>query len=492
MNWNFSELLTLFSKNENSGLLLSGKWGLEKESLRITPDGALALTPHPQKFGNSDLITTDFSESQLELITPPFNCIEDVFHYLQQIHFFAVNNLGDELLWPFSMPGKLPEEDKIPIARYGTSEEARKKEIYRRGIALRYGKKMQMICGLHYNFSFSDRLFDFLYKNFDQESKKQDFVNEIYFALARNFMRYRWMLVYLFGASPVVDESYETDVIDGLEAFWHRCPELRVITEFHKENAISLRMSKYGYSNTRQYKFRISYDNLENHISDIRRALSLKHEPYTKLGLFRDKKQVQLNDNLLQIENEYYSPIRFKQHLQLGEIQLDALEKRGINHIEIRALDLDPFEAVGTNLAKLHFLQVFFLFCLFEENVLLDKEERDCVNRNQRLVALEGRILGLELKKCKAENILLKDWGNEIFQKLRAIAELLDQNLGTEKYVPVVDSEAEKLNNKALLPSSRLLEEMKQQGESFVDIGRRLAEEHREALNKNNELRIMN
>jgi len=168
------------------------------------------------------------------------------------------------------------------------------------------------------------------------------------------------------------------------------------------------------------------------------------------------------------------------------------LEKRGINHIEIRALDLDPFEAVGTNLAKLHFLQVFFLFCLFEENVLLDKEERDCVNRNQRLVALEGRILGLELKKCKAENILLKDWGNEIFQKLRAIAELLDQNLGTEKYVPVVDSEAEKLNNKALLPSSRLLEEMKQQGESFVDIGRRLAEEHREALNKNNELRIMN
>lgn len=484
MKSKYSELLEVFSQKENTHLLLSGKWGLEKESLRVNPDGSLALTPHPKSLGSSfshPYITTDYSESQLELITPAYKTVEEAYYFLEQLHLFVLNNISGEKLWPLSMPCHLPDSENIPIAYYGESQEAKQKEIYRRGLARRYGKKMQMICGLHYNFSFSDDLLGFLYKKSDQTMEFQDFKNKAYFALARNFLRYRWLLVYLLGASPVVDESYRSEVIKSLDAFGD--DDCRG-SSYHKENAISLRMSKYGYSNTRQTNVRVSYDSLEQYISDLRKALHTKDERYTKIGLHKDGEQIQLNDNLLQIENEYYTPIHFKQHLENRETMLQALEKKGVNHIEIRALDLDPFEPFGVNLEKLHFLQVFFLFCFFEDCDSLDDEERDCVNKNQKLVALRGRELGLMLKQCKKTEISLQEWGENIFGKLESIATLLDTSSEKPKYMRVVRKEAQKIKDISQLPSTRILQEMEDQYESYVDFGMRKVHEFRSDFEK--------
>lgn len=476
-----SALLEVFSKKENTRLLLSGKWGLEKESLRVTSEGDLALTNHPKSLGSSftsPYITTDFSESQVELITPPEDNIEKVFHFLQQSHWWVSQNIESEQLWPLSMPGRLPESENILIASYGDSPEAKQREIYRRGLALRYGKKMQMICGLHYNFSFADDLFEILYKRTDQAIDFRTFKDEKYFDLSRNFLRYRWLLVYLFGASPVVDASYQKEVIECLERFGDDGGR----ASYHKANAISLRMSKYGYSNTCHTNVRVSYDRLAPYLEDLQKALNKKEKRYTEMGLFRDGQPVQLNDHLLQIENEYYAPIRFKQSLEKGETMSQALCRRGVNHIEIRALDLDPFEPIGVGLDKLYFLQVFFLFCLFEESDSLDLEERAMVNKNQRLVALRGRENDLLLKKNKTESIPLPEWGRSLFQELKSIARLLDKASEKGRYGQVVQAEESKLYHRALLPSSRMIQEMEASCESFVDYGLRLLKENK---NKN-------
>lgn len=474
MKSKYTELLEVFSQSQNISLLLSGKWGLEKESLRINLDGSLAVTSHPQSLGSSSnhpYITTDFSESQMEIITPPFGTVEEAYHFLEQVQLFAMNNISRELLWSLSMPGKIPDRPEIPIAYYGESPEAKERVIYRRGLSLRYGRKMQLICGMHYNFSFSDELFQVLYDRLGTKKDFKSFKNQVYFSVARNFLRYRWLLVYLFGASPVVDESYKQEVIDSLDLFGDvECGS----GSYHKKYAISLRMSKYGYSNTRHTNVRVSYDSLEQYIRDLRKALDTKDERYAKIGVLLDGEQVQLNDHLLQIENEYYAPIRFKQYLKKGETMLQALEKRGINHIEIRALDLDPFTPMGIDLDKLHFLQVFFLFCLFEDDENLDNSERDCANRNQKLVALRGREKWMVLKKCKKNEILLENWGSEIFEKLIAIADLLDNSVGEDKYTQVVHVQEKKLHDVSLLPSSRMVNEMEGKCESYVDFGMRL------------------
>lgn len=470
MHWNFLLVSDLFLTNDKNSFLTHGNFGIERETQRTTKLGDLALTNHPELFGkkleNSN-ITTDFSESQLELITPPFKSVKESYDYLKKLQLEVEKEIKDELLWPFSMPPRLPEEKDIPIARFDDSEEeGRYKNIYRNGLALRYGKKMQMISGLHYNFSFSDELIDFFYNEIGNNKKKTDFINEMYFSLARNFLRYRWLLIYIFGASPTVHSSYHSSKYT-LEA-------LNTIASLEKY-ATSLRVSEFGYSNKTHEKYKVSFNTLEEYISDIRNLLSTKSDEYVNLGIYSDDSKIQLNSNILQNEGEFYSSIRLKQITARGETQLDALEKRGIKYVEVRVLDLNPFEKLGISIDQLYFMQVFMVFCLFEENQFIDANDLEKMNINHHLVALSGRKETLQLYKKTVGKITLKNWGEEIFKKLEIIAELMDKSTNENNYKRIINKEYEKLIDKSLLPSSMIYDEMREKNEDFLNFGIRRA-----------------
>jgi glutamate--cysteine ligase len=481
MDWDFTRMTQLFSNHEQSRMLLDGKWGLEKESQRITPEGDLALTNHPAVFGNKlthPYITTDFAESQLELITAPHWTMESTYESLQAIETEAEQGIGAELLWPFSMPPRLPTEADIPIARFDDSPEGREKELYRRGLALRYGKKMQMISGLHYNFSFGDRLVDLLYRKFGRthlSQTKQSFTDELYFALARNFLRYRWLLIYLFGASPAADATYDSVIEEQLKMIAACCPDYASQIEAGKNYATSLRVSRFGYSNPASASYHAYFNDLVTYTRNLRKMLATKSHEYETLGVFKDGIQVQLNDNVFQKESEFYAAIRFKQIANPPESQLDLLERNGVKYLEVRILDLDPFEKAGISLQQLRFLHVFMLFCLFESSRAFTESEFIQTNQNHHLVALFGRKSGLTIEHYQTGSILLKDWGREIFEKLKIIAGQIDQNTGSQKYQNSIFREYQKISGPSLLPSARIIQEMAERHESFLEFGVRRA-----------------
>ena len=480
MHWNFSKMIDIFSNESDGQLLLNGKWGLEEEALRVTPDGALALTPHPSAFGDkivNPYVTTDFSESQMELITPAFDTIEGMYSFLGSLKDDVNNALRGEMLWPQSMPGPLPADDLIPIARYGNTDDGKLKEIYRSGLALRYGKKVQMVSGIHYNFSFQDAFWKKLMNDLAITSEKQRFINDAYVGLVRNILRYRWLLIYLFGASPLTDDTYHTDATEkpGI----HNCYKGSVSAFGNcTRHATSLRMSRFGYENGFQGKLSVSYNSLDEYIRDIRNILLTKNESYSKLGLFRDGRQIQLNDHLLQLENEFYSPVRFKQIPENGETQLDALEHRGVDYLELRAFDLNPFDQNGISLEQLYFTHVFILFCLFEPSGNLSIEDVAQIDLNAHKTALTGRSDSLMLNRANGHEVSIQQWGTEITDKLRKIARLLDRSTGDAVYEESVENQYKKIMNNSLLPSSRMIEEMKINNESFVSFNLRKAREN--------------
>ncbi|AEG18130.1 glutamate--cysteine ligase [Methanobacterium paludis] len=478
MNWNFSEISKSFLKDDKGKLLVEGNFGMEKESQRVTSSGDLALTFHPAVFGDkikNPRITTDFSESQIEMITPTFKSIEEVYAELDTINIEVENGIGDELLWPLSMPPRLPDEDNIPIARFPDSEDGKYMETYRNGLALRYGKKMQMISGIHYNFSFSEGMVDYLYKRFGNGNDKRSFIDEMHFALARNFLRYRWMLIYLFGASPYSHHTYYSVINNEIEIIQKCCQCCVDVIENFNKYATSLRVSRFGYSNALKNKHSIYFNSLEEYSEELRKLMATKNTEYSKLGVYKNGSQIQLNGNILQKENEFYSSIRLKQNTNEGETQLDALEKRGVKYIEVRILDLNPFEKVGLSIDEMNFLQVFMLFCLFEQSDIITEDEHARINLNHHLVALYGRKENLMLQKYNKGTIGLKSWGKEIFERLKNVAELMDKGTGDDKYCKIVEEEYKKLFDISLLPSERIHREMEENNENFLEFGTRYA-----------------
>jgi glutamate--cysteine ligase len=434
-SWNFDALYELFSKESNIAHVRAGLHGLEKESLRVNTDGTLALTPHPEALGDSLTnaeITTDFSESQLELITPPCKSIEDALEHLHKIHEFTVERIGDERIWPFSMPAILPESTLIPIARYGDTEEAKQKELYREGLAARYGKQMQMLCGVHYNFSFSIELWKLLAEHSGAE-ELQSFINESYLGLVRNFVRHRWILIFLFGASPVYHPSYECKLVKD------------------KQDAIALRMSRCGYANSA--KVHISYNNFEEHIADYQKAVDTPYPKYKDLS-------PQLNDHILQIANEYYFPIRLKPGTDLP--LLEGLQKRGVQYIEVRLFDLNPLVPSGVTQAQLEFTHAFLLMCLMEESPPLNIKELKASTEDQQQIAMDGRH-GLPEFEAR---------GEQLFEKLHKCAELLGLDLK-----PIHRA----FKDPKELLANRILEEMGTQ--DYIEFGMKLSEEHFQTLN---------
>jgi glutamate--cysteine ligase len=376
----------------SAGTLAGLRRGIEKESLRIRRDGTLATTPHPLALGAAlthPYITTDFSESQLELITGVHSTISDCVRELTQIHQFVYRHIGDEALWASSMPCRLPADADIPIGRYGASNLGRMKTVYRLGLSERYGRRMQAISGVHYNFSLPDGAMRELRGESGDRGDATAFRTERYFALIRNFRRQSWLPLYLFGASPAVCRSF----VAGRQ---HRLEALSPDT-LYLPYATSLRMGPLGYQSEAQRRLAVSYNGLAEYAKSLHFGLTETYPAYEAIGVLGDDggEYRQLAPTLLQIENEFYGTIRPKRRIRRGERPLHALTERGVEYIEVRSLDVDPFSPIGVDAATMRFLDVFLLQCLLTSSPPDSPEEVAAIAHNQFLVAERGREPGV-------------------------------------------------------------------------------------------------
>ena len=411
--------------------------GVEKESLRAMPDGKLALTPHPAALGSAlthPHITTDYSEAQLELITgvhaSPEACVDE----LMQIHQFVYREIDGEMLWVSSMPCGLPTDETIPLGRYGASNVGRAKSVYRMGLGHRYGRRMQTISGIHYNWSLPG------------------VTNEDYFSLIRNFRRHSWLLLYLFGASPAVCSSF----VAG------RQHELQALTEhtLYMPHGTSLRMGRLGYQSDAQASLAVSYNSLESYGKSLQEALTVPYPPYEKVGIRNPGGDYnQLATSLLQIENEFYGTIRPKRVIFPGERPLHALRERGVEYVEVRCMDLDPFLPVGIEAPTMRLLDVFLLHCLFADSPPDTPDEIAALARNQHRVAARGREPGLRLERAGKE-AALADWGAEVLAECAPIATALDTAHGGSRYADALAAANAVMASPETAPSARVLAAM--------------------------------
>src|SRR5450830_1928206 len=460
--------LALFASPENRALLGQGLRGVERETLRVTPEGQLATTPHPAVLGSAltnEQITTDYSESLLEFITPAEHDIATALKRLDEIHRFVHGNLNGELLWNESMPCVLPPEEDIPIAWYGTSHIGTLKHVYRRGLALRYGKTMQCIAGIHYNFSLNEGVWTLLRELDDREQRVEpsfsacDYQSESYIALIRNFRRYSWLLMYLFGASPALASNF-------LRGRPHKLETLSDDT-LYLPYATSLRMSDLGYQSNAQANITPHYNNLHSYIRSLSQAVSQPYPAYEELGTKRDGEWIQINTNILQIENEYYSSIRPKRVIYSGERPVQALAARGVQYVEVRCMDIDPFEPIGISLTASRFLDVFLHFIAFEESGLTSDQEGEENRRNFSSVVKQGRRPGLQLQH-NGQGIALQDWGLDLLERMQPVADLLDTQAGSDVHRLALAAQRDKLHAAELTPSAQVLREVRANGNSFA------------------------
>jgi glutamate--cysteine ligase len=437
-------------------LLRGIRRGVEKESLRVQPDGKLAATPHPAALGSAlthPRITTDFSESQLELITGVHASVESCLEELTHIHQAVYRAIGEEVLWCASMPCGLPEENAIPIGRYGSSNIGRAKTVYRIGLSHRYGRRMQMISGIHYNFSLSAEAWPQL--------GWSGGANPGYFALMRNFRRHAWLLFYLFGASPAVCPSF----VKGRE---HGLTRLGPGT-LYLPHATSLRMGRLGYQSDAQSSLAVSYNSMASYADSLHDALIDPYRPYEEIGISEGEDYRQLSTSLLQIENEFYSKIRPKRVIHRGERPLHALRERGVEYVEVRLMDLDPFSPVGIDDRTMRLLDIFLLHCLLSGSPPDTPEEIAAIAHNQECVAARGREPGLELWRDGRE-VKLADWGGQVLADCGPIAEAMDRaaamddaaGKGPESrlYRDALAWAVAALRDPSAVPSARMLAEM--------------------------------
>ncbi|MGI9335443.1 MAG: glutamate--cysteine ligase [Gammaproteobacteria bacterium] len=442
-------------------LLSGGLKGVEKESLRVTPQGHIALTPHPAALGSAlthPYITTDFSEALIELITPPFAAVRDTLAFLEDLHRYVYQSIDDELLWSTSMPCMVGGDESVPIARYGTSNIAKMKQVYRTGLSHRYGSVMQTIAGVHFNYSLPEAFWPAYHEIEGSRESAQAFRSRCYFDLVRNFHRHGWLISLLFGASPAVCKSFLPDPPPSFEAFDHGT--------LYQPHATSLRMSDIGYKGDNQASLYVSYDSLDEYVACLEHAIETPFPEYERIGVQVGGEYRQLNANLLQIENEFYSFIRPKQIADSGEKPTHALRQRGVRYVEVRALDIASYDPIGVSEAQLRVVEALLIHCLLASSPpLAEREYRACSN-NQRLVACCGRHPELILADNGHERPM-HGWALEILGALRPICARLDAGDGAEAYSRALAAAVDSVADPARLPSTRLIDEMRETGQPF-------------------------
>jgi glutamate--cysteine ligase len=451
------------------GLLSHGLRGIEKESLRVSPDGHLAKTPHPAAFGSAlthPYLTTDYSEALLELVTPPYARNWQTLTFLADLHGYVHRGLVGERLWPASMPCIVAANSEIPIARYGSSNAGLMRTVYRRGLGYRYGRAMQAIAGIHFNYSPPESFWP-VYRDRLRDSRSlRDFKSEQMMGMVRNYRRHAWLVIYLFGASPAFCKSFRPEGHELLHE-WDAAT-------WYAPHATSLRMSDMGYRNKTQARLNISANSLGAYVEGLRSALATPDPRYQSIGVKVDGEYRQLNANILQIENEYYSTIRPKP--KAGPRRTTALlEENGVDYVEVRTLDLNVGDPAGIGQQQMRFLESFLIASLLTESPPIGDDEQQEIDARDLLVARAGRQPGLELSIGGRRRAMV-DWGMRWLDAVEAAAESID--VDGEGYVAAVEEARRALGEPELTPSARLLAELEETGMSFSELGLATALEH--------------
>lgn len=472
-----ADKLSKLLNGEHENLSLTG---LEKEALRVSNEGNLAQSFHPKALGSKlthPFITTDYAEPLLELITPPYANHKDALSFLEQTQTFVLSHLSNDLIWPGSMPCKDAIDNNIHIADYGTSNSAQMKMIYRRGLGHRYGRNMQAIAGVHLNFSFSDSILEqlSLIENHDNKQCLQAFKNNRYFGLIRHYLSINWLIPYCFGASPILNK----DFIDNHEGF----------KSFKKDNiylpyASSLRLSNIGYQNTQQSELNISYNSLNSYIAGLEQAVRTPDLKFQDIPYCINNKIQQLNSNILQIESEYYSNIRPKRTTRSGERSNHALEKRGIEYIEIRSLDINPYTPLGVDANCIAFIQLILWQALLEPCPSLNNQQLKSIQDNQLLTTCNGYNPSTTLLTPDGETISPKIWAIEYCHELMKIAKILDDYYKNLDYQTAVETVLNNIENQQL-PAQRMLRDILNNNTQYDEFCLNYAKEWKKTATQN-------
>ena len=470
----FERRLAALVNSREQGVLRGGRRGLERETLRVTPEGRISARPHPEGLGSAlanPHVTTDYSESLLELVTPTFHDSASLGHYLHELHHYVQRRLDGELLWASSMPCEIAGDHEVPVARYGRSHRGRFKEVYRRGLQTRYGGTMQAIAGAHFNYSFPDALWP-VWAALRGQPDTAEFRSTSYFELLRNFRRFDWLGLYLFGTTPALSGSF----LQGRDD-----PTLKLLGPhtLHAPHATSLRMSDLGYRN--QGGVQVSANALPEYLRDLRRATHTVHPPFAALGVRVAGEYRQLNACLLQIDNEYYTSMRPKRVPLPGEATSTALARAGVEYVEVRSLDLCPWEPTGVNGEELHFMEALLALCLLRESAAIEPGERAERERNLLAVARRGREPGLLLER-DGRPLPLAEWAAELLDGLEGVCELLDAGDPAQPHGRALRRQADKLRDVGLTPSARFLAELRAADGDFTAWTRSLSASHAAAL----------
>ncbi|MEO1574285.1 MAG: glutamate--cysteine ligase [Pseudomonadota bacterium] len=458
--------------------LRGSQYGIERETLRVDEAGVLAMTPHPGCLGSAlthPSITTDFSEALLEFVTSTAKAPWEVIQGLCELHQFTHGCLDSEFLWPLSMPGRLPESDQIPLANYGTSNVGQMKTVYRRGLGYRYGRAMQTIAGVHFNYSPARGFWQALARLRGDRRDEGIAQSAAYFVLVRNFRRYAWLILYLFGASPAVCRSFLEGRNHSLQLFDS--------DTLYLPNATSLRMSDLGYNSSAQSQLNISLNSLQEYVAGLTRAIETAYPPYSDIGIEVDGTWRQLSSSILQIANEFYSVVRPKRVARSGEKPTSALRERGVEYVEIRALDVSPFDPVGVSQSQVRFMECFLLLCAISNCDIISPAEQVEMDANQLNVARQGRLPRLPMTSL-GEATTLYQWSQVLFDRLDVIASHLDAAVGGSDNAEAVSKYRAWVEDPSLTPSARVLEDMRDARASHTRYGITLGQQHAEYFSR--------
>ncbi len=433
---------TMFDKNilntiKNNGLqniAYKGNFGLEKENLRVTENGNLAMTPHPKAFGdklNNPYITVDFSESQVEMITPPVNSINELYTLLENLHDSISIELKNEYLWPQSVPPNIPKEEDIPIAHFNGTLKGKDSEKYRRMLAETYGRNTQLLSGIHYNFSFKDEFLEELNNLIAPEKSLKEFKNYIYLKISRNYIKYHWLVIYLIGASSAVHETYFNKCLH------HLCKCMNNMKKkdnyYYSHDAISFRHGRCGYRN--KENLFVSFNSIDQYIEDL--------EELVKEGTITGAR-------------EFYSPIRIKTK-PTNDI-FTTLKNSGIQYLEVRTIDINPYCKAGIEIKDLHFIHIFLLYCLLLEDCELSNMDYHMAIENHDMAAMSGKAEDQKLYKYEGGRTLLRKWASELFSNMEQLINKLDFN--KDFYLDILKFEKKKLKDDENMYSTKIVEDV--------------------------------
>ena len=463
----YEQNLAFLADKDGRELLTRIRRGIEKEGLRVDEHGNFAMTSHPQPLGSAltnPWLTTDFSEALLEFITPVFTTIEETLDYLKDTHAFFYKQVTGENIWASSMPCKLPEDEKIPVAQYGSSNIARMKTIYRIGLGHRYGRAMQTIAGVHYNFSMPEQYWQAEFERAQAVDNTeyqilQDYISRRYLDLIRNFRRNYWLLIYLFGAAPCFHKSF----IHGREHHMQALGD----EDLYLPYATSLRMGDLGYQSTAQKSIFVCYNELKTYIRTLGEAIHKPYPDYEKIGLRNNGEYRQLNTAILQIENEFYSPIRPKRVTRKGETPLRALRERGVEYVEVRCIDVNPFHLLGIDAESMRFLDTFLLYCLIKESPKCDDTEFQRIAENQSRVVNQGRAPDLRIY-CGNNEVSMRHCAENILNDMKPVAEQLDHANRSTCYSDSLAKQMASVLDDSLTPSARILDTLAGNNQSML------------------------